>query len=398
MKSRGCLGEIGAIIALNLANLRHRPLMPAITVLGFLAVVLVMVLILSVGRGLSRTLGRTGSADVALVVSSGSYSESESHLDQQSARAVSSQRDVMHTPQGPLVSPEFVTSISIAKQGSGVPADVVMRGITPAAFEIHRRVRIIAGRVFKPGVHEAIVGRQAVREYRGLKIGDTIRSGSNRWKVVGIFAAGGSLRESEIWTDLEGLQTAFHMGSAYTDIYARLTSPSTLAAFKASIAKDPRLDAAVFGERQYYTQIAHSYSTIVTSAGVSLGLLMALGAIIGAINLMFTGLSARTREIATLRAVGFRRLAVSCATLIEMTGFGLIGGIAGGAIAYIAFDGYQAGTTMGNGFSQVAFQFAVTPGLLLSAVGFALAMGLAGGVLPALRAASLPVSIALRKP
>lgn len=397
MNGRHWIFEALAIVGLDLRNIRAQPLLPAITVAGFLAVVLVMVLVLSVGRGLGRTFSHTGSADVAMVVSSGAYSESESHLDEGMVRAVASQPGVAQTRHGPLVSPEFITSVSVPKQGTGVAAEVVMRGVTANAFAVHRQVRLIAGRRFRPGAHEAIVGLQAAREYQGLQPGDTIHSGSDSWTVVGLFAAGGGLRESEIWTDAAGLLTAFHMGNTYSDVYVRLASPAAIGAFRAAVNKDPRLDVSVQTEQQYFAQLAASYSRIVTIAGMSFAILMALGAMAGAANLMLTGLKARRREMATLRAMGFRRLPVCCALLLEAMVFSLIGGSGGCAIAYALFDGYQAGTTMGNGFSQIAFQFAVTPALMAGGIAFALIMGLIGGIFPAVRAARLPLAKALRQ-
>jgi putative ABC transport system permease protein len=396
MRSRNWFGEALSIGALNFRNAWARPMLPAIMVIGFLAVVLVMVTVLSIGQGLSNTFGHTGSKDVALVLSSGAYSESTSHISQTTVQAVGSQPGVAQGSGGPLISPEFVTTASVPKQGSNVRGNIVLRGVTDNAFRIHKQVHIIQGRRFKPGVHEVIVGRQAAKEYQDLDLGDTLHNGNVNWKVVGIFAANGSLHESEVWTDAAGLQTAFHMGNNYSDVYAKLTAPAAFKAFQAAVKKDPRLNVEAQTEKHYFAQYAKSYQSIITTAGMALAILMALGAIIGAINLMYTSLSTRIGEMATLRAVGFRRLPVLTAMLWEGLMFGFIGGILGCAIAYFAFNGYQAATAM-TGLTQVAFQFAVTPALLAAGIIFALIMGFIGGLFPAIRAARLPLAKALRE-
>ncbi|MGB9428837.1 MAG: ABC transporter permease [Gammaproteobacteria bacterium] len=391
------LTEAVALSILNLRIARGRPMIPLIMVVGFMVVVLVMILVLSLGQGLSRTFAQTGSADVAIVISSGAYSEPESHFDEEQVRAIGTQPGVMHTASGALISPEFVTSVSLPKQGSYVEADVVMRGVTSSAFQVHGQIHIVAGRLFDPGVHEVIVGQQAAREYQGLQLGDTIRSDNNTWKVVGIFTAGGGLRESEIWTDVAGLQAAFHMGNSYSDAYVELNSPAALKAFESAIKRDPRLDVEVFSENRYFAQMAESYTKIIDTLGIAFAVLMGLGAIIGAVNLMFASLGTRMRETAILRALGFYGSSTTLSILMEMMYYGLIGGIVAGLIGYLLFNGYQAGTTMGNGFSQVAFQFVVTPGLLIAGIVFALIMGFIGGLFPAIRAARLPVAKALRE-
>jgi len=382
---------------LNLRSAGKRPVIPLIMILGFMAVVLVMILVLSLGLGLSRTFTHTGSADVAIVMSSGAYSEPESHFDEDQVRAIASQPGVVQTAHGALISPEFVTSVSLPKQGSDVDADVVMRGVTANAFRVHAQIHIIAGRLFNPGLHEVIVGRQAAQEYQDLQLGDSIRSDNNTWKVVGIFTADGGLRESEIWTDVAGLQAAFHVGDSYSDVYVKLTSPEVIKVFESGIKRDPRLDVAVFSENRYFAQIAENYSKIVNNLGIPFAVLMGLGAIVGAVNLMFASLGTRIRETALFRALGFSSLSTTLAMLLEVMVYGLIGGIAAGLIGYLLFDGYQAGTTMGNGFSQVAFQFVVTPGLLMAGLAFALIMGFLGGLFPTIRAARVPVAKALRE-
>lgn len=386
-----------ALTLLNLRSAGGRPMIPLIMVAGFTVVVLVMILVLSLGQGLSHTFAQTGSADVAIVLSSGAYSEPESHFDADQVRAIGTQPGVMQAANGALISPEFVTSVNLPKQGSGVDADVVMRGVTSNAFQVHPQIHITAGRPFKPGVHEVIVGQQAAREYQGLQLGDTIHSDSDTWKVVGLFTADGGLRESEIWTDAAGLQSAFHMGNSYSDVYVKLKSPAAFEAFESAIKRDPRLDVAVFSENRYFAQIAESYNRIVDTLGISFAVLMGLGAIIGAVNLMLASLATRRREMAIFRAVGFSNRSATLAMLLEVMTYGLFGGLVACLVGYLLFNGYQAGTTMGNGFSQVAFRFAVTPGLLAIGLASALIMGFIGGLFPSVMTARLSVTAALRQ-
>lgn len=396
MRGASWLRETWIVLALGFRNAFVRPMLPVIVIIGFVAVVLVLVSVLSIGRGLSNTYANTGSPDVAMVLSSGSFSEGVSHLTEADVQALGSEAGVAQTARGPVVSPELVTTVEIPKRGSDVLSNVIMRGVTAAAFRVHSKLHIIAGRMFTPGIHEIIVGRQAAREYQSLALGSKLRSGNDTWTVVGIFAAGGSVHESEIWTDVAGLQTAFHMGDNYSSAYVKLVSPPAYAAFSTAVKKDPRLKVQVYREKDFYSDFGAGASQIISIAGVAIAILMALGAIIGAVNLMYTHLAARIGEMAMLRAVGFRRIAVLDAVLLEGLVFGLIGGVVGGGIAYLVFNGYQAGTIVGA-VTQVDFQFAVTGGLLIGGIVFALIMGFIGGLFPAVRAARLPVAKALRE-
>lgn len=396
MNASGWLRETHSVLMLGFRNAIIRPMLPVIVILGFVTVVLVMVSVLSIGHGLSNTFTKSGSQDVAMVMSSGAFAEAVSHLTEADVQALGSEPGVVQGAQGPLVSPELITTVELPKRGSGVVSDVIMRGVTDVAFQVHPKVHVIAGRMFRSGVHEVIVGEQAVREYRDLSLGSKIRSGNDTWTVVGIFASNGSIHESEIWTDAQGLQTAFHMGNSYSSAYIKLTSPAAYQGFAAAVNKDPRLNVQVQTEKSYYSKFGTGAAHIINSAGIAIAILMALGAVIGAINLMYTHLAARNREMATLRAVGFRRVSVLSAVLLEGLVFGLIGGIVGGGIAYLVFNGYQAGTIV-SAVTQVDFQFAVTGGLLIGGIIFALIMGFVGGLFPAIRAARLPVAKALRE-
>ncbi|HET8551358.1 MAG TPA: ABC transporter permease [Gammaproteobacteria bacterium] len=390
------LSQTFTLFKLNLRNALGRPLLPLIVIIGFFAVVLVLVSVLSIGQGLGRTFSRADATNVAMIMSNGAFTESRSNLTEDAVHAIASEPGIAQGVNGPLVSPEALTTVIVPKRGSGIDSNVVLRGVTADAFKVHNKVHIIAGRRFKTGVNEVIVGRQAVNEYQNLNIGDRVHIGKGDWKVVGIFAAGGNLRESEIWSDARRVQDAMHMGNAYSDAWAQLTSPAAFKQFKTKVEKDPRLNVQAKTEKDYYDNLAQGATGIVAVVGYAIGILMALGAIIGAINLLYTNLAARLGEMATLRAVGYRRGPVLASTLLEALTFALIGGILGGGIAYAVFDGYQAGTLAG-GLQQVAFQFAVTPGLLIGGIVFALIMGFIGGLFPAIRAARLPITKALRE-
>ncbi|MGH8378918.1 MAG: ABC transporter permease [Gammaproteobacteria bacterium] len=390
------LHQTRIVLSLGLRNVLVRPLLPVIVIVGFLAVVLVMVSVLSIGHGLSRTYADSGSPDVAMALAGGSLVESQSSLSSSEVQALASEPGVAMGVNGPLVSPELVTTVELPKLGSGAVSDVVLRGVAPVAFQIHSKVHLIAGSLFKTGVNEVIVGRQAAREYRGLGVGAVLRSGGVDWTVTGIFAADGNIHESEIWTDLPGLQSALHLDNRYSVLYLKMASPQAYAAFAKAVKDDPRLAVQIQTEKSYYAGFASGVSQLFHTTGLAIAVLMALGVVIGAINLMYVNLAARLREVATLRAVGFRRLPVLCAVLCEGLIFGLVGGVAGGLIAYGAFNGYQAGTILG-GPTQVDFEFTVSTGLLVAGIIFALIMGFIGGLFPAIRAARLPVAKALRE-
>ncbi|MGH8202317.1 MAG: ABC transporter permease [Steroidobacteraceae bacterium] len=390
------LCETGSLLGLGLRNVLARPLLPVIMTVGFLAVVLVVVSVLSIGRGLNRTYASTGEPDVAIAISEGSLVESQSGLSDSEVRALASQPGVARGAAGPLLSPELVDTVELPKRRSGVVSDVALRGVTPAGYQLHPTVHLTAGRMYRSGVREVIVGRQAVGEYRGLGVGATLHAGGVRWLVTGIFAADGDIHESEIWTDLPVLQDALRQPDSYSSVYLKMSSPASYTAFAAAAARDPRLAVQVQTETSFYADIASGVTDSFLGVASAIAILMAVGAVVGAINLMYVSLAARRRDIATLRAVGFRRLSVLSAVLCEGLILGLVGGVIGGAIAYLVFDGHQAGTIFGDGHTQVDFQFSVTAALLGGGIVFALLMGLIGGLLPAIRAARLPVARALR--
>jgi len=294
-------------------------------------------------------------------------------------------------------SPELFVIIAVPLARSGTDANVPLRGLSPVALKVRPQVRITEGRMFRTGTSEIVVGRAASQQFSGVSVGSTVRSGKTSWQVVGIFDADGSVAESELWCDARVLQSAYARGNSYQSVYLRLEGVDSLQTLKDALTTDPRLNVTIVREPDYYAQQSQVLQTVIRSIGFVIAALMGLGAIFGAVNTMYSAVASRTREIATLRALGFSAGPVVFSVLIEALLLSLIGGALGGLAAWAAFDGYQTATMNWQSFSQVAFAFAVTPDLLLRGLVYAAAMGLLGGLLPAIRAARLPVVSALRQ-
>jgi len=296
-----------------------------------------------------------------------------------------------------MASAELFVIVNVPKKSTGTDANVPLRGIQAAAFDVRQEVRLGEGRRFTAGTNEIIVGRSASNQFAGLELGQTQRWGENTWTVVGIFEADGTISESEIWCDAAVLQPAYRRGSTFQSVMAKLDSPETFQAFKDALTTDPRLDVQVERETDYYSSQSSMVRGIITGIGTVIAVLMGIGAVFGAVNTMYNAVATRTREIATLRALGFGGSSVVVSVLVESAFPAALGGVIGGALAYAAFHGYQTATMNFQTFSQVAFAFTVTPMLLVQGAMYALAMGLVGGLFPAVRAARLPIVTALRE-
>lgn len=389
--------QLVTVTGLNLANLRYRIGPSLVAVVGFAGVVMVFVGVLSIGQGFRETLEGSGRDDVAVVMRAGSSSELTSGLGFEQTRFIAEAPGVAVDAGGPLASPELLVIIDVQKRSTGFDANVPFRGVTGRAFAVRDQVRIVDGRNFEPGLNEVIVGRQAAEEFAGLRVGDRLQSGRVGWDVVGTFEADGGLNESELWTDARVLQDAYNRGNSFQVVYARLESADAIHMFADALERDARVNADVQSEVEYLAQQSSALATFINVAGTFVAVLMGIGAVFGAINTMYTTVAARAGEIATLRALGFRRLPVVVSVLIEGLVLGLAGGVIGGFLAWLVFNGYQASTLNFQSFSQVAFAFAVTPGLVATGIVGALLMGLAGGILPSIRAANLPIARALRE-
>lgn len=389
--------QIGSVAAFNLRTLPERKGAAIAAAVGIAGVVAVLVGVLSIAEGFRKAMTVSGSEDVALVLRSGADSEMTSGLSHEDTRVISDAPGVARNPAGALASAELFVIINLPKRSTGTDANVPFRGVQEMAFPVRGNVEMVQGRKFQPGRNEVIVGAGAAREFAGLDLGKKLKIGQNEWDVVGVFSAGGGIAESEIWTDAAVLQPAYHRGDSFQSVYAKLTSAKAFQEFKDALTSNPQLSVKVVRQSEFYAEQSTTITNFIRTVGVFVAALMALGALFGALNTMYSAVAARTREIATLRALGFGSSPVVLSILIESLLLALIGGGLGAAGAYFAFDGFTAATINWQTFSQVAFAFAVTPQLLVSAIVWAAAIGLIGGLFPAVRAARLPIAAGLRE-
>ncbi len=381
----------------NLKSLRGRLGSAATAVVGVAGVVSVFVAVLSIAQGFRATMEGTGAPDRVLVMRGGASAEMNSLLQRDDVRIIENAPGIRRIGGEPAVSAELFVVVDVPKRSTGTSANVPLRGVQPGAFLVRDNVKIVEGRRFTPGRKEVIVGSGAAAEFAGLEVGKTLRWGQNEWTVVGRFDAGGTVADSEIWCDVGVLQPAYRRGSTFQALYAKLTSPEAFDRFKAGLTSDPRLDVEVQRESEYFADQSRTLTEFISKAGTLIAVLMGIGAAFGALNTMYTAVASRTREIATLRALGFRPGPVVLSVLAESLALALIGGLVGGALAYFFFNGYRVATLNWQSFSQVAFAFRITPRLLIQGMVYAVVIGLVGGLFPAIRAARLPVATALRE-
>ncbi len=364
---------------------------------GIAGVVAVMVGVLSISQGILHMVKQSSTPENALVLRSGSSSELVSGLSGTDAEVIAEASGVRDWEGRPAASPELFLIINLPKRTTGTDANVPLRGVKPEAFAVRDRLQIVEGRAFEWGLNELVVGRGAASEFAGLEIGASIEVAGQQWPIVGVFEAGGGIAESEIWADAALLQAAYRRGNSYQSVTAKLETAGSFSDFKDTLTTDPRLNVRVVREAEFYESQAAMLTTLITGVGTVIAILMGLGAVFGALNTMYNAVSTRTREIATLRALGFKSGPVVISVLLESLVLALIGGLVGGSLAYFAFDGFRAATINWSSFSQIAFAFDVTPGLMLQGVIYACLLGLVGGLFPALRAARLPIATALRE-
>ncbi len=386
-----------AVTSLNLRNLPQRLASSTVAIVGVGAVVLVFAAVLSMAAGLEKTMVSAGSEDTAVIMRSGSTSELNSGLSNEQVLIVSNAPGVLKDGDSAIVSAELYVITDVRKRSTGTDANVPFRGVQEGAFQVRDGVSIVEGRMFEPGKNEIVVGRAAQMEFMGLDVGETIRFGQTEWSIVGTFDAGGSVSESELWTDVRVLQGAYRRGNSFQSVRVKLQSPDSLETLQQALEADPRIDPDVMSEREYYSSQSQGLVQFIKLLGYPLTVLMAIGAIFGALNTMYSSVSVRGKEIATLRALGFGPTAVLVSTVAESILLALAGGVLGGVLAYIVFNGFQVSTLNGASFSQVVFNFAVTPELLVQGLQAALIIGVVGGLFPAIRAARLPVAQALRE-
>ena len=391
------LNQVIAVTLLNLRNLPQRLGSSAVAVVGVAAVVLVFAAVLSMARGFERTMLTAGSDDTAIIMRSGATSEMSSGFSGDQVLVIASAPGLLKDGDTPVLSAELFVIADVKKKSTNTDANVPFRGVQASAFDVRRDMRITDGRMFETGKNEILVGRAAQREFQGLDVGSTIRFGKTDWTVVGAFDAGGSVSESELWTDVRVLQSAYRRGNSFQTVRVKLESPQSLEVLEANLKDDPRIDPDVMTEKEFYSSQSEQVTQFIKLLGYPLTILMSIGAIFGALNSMYSSISVRGKEIATLRALGFGPVPVLVSTIVESTLLALTGGLVGGAVAFLVFNGFQVSTLNFASFSQVVFNFAVTPELLLSGLKVALIIGIVGGLFPAIRAARLPVAQALRE-
>lgn len=390
--------QLGALLVFNVRTLRGRLGSAAAAVFGIAGVVAVLVFVLSIGEGFRSVMVVAGSPDTALVLRAGADNEMSSVMSRTDVDAVRDAPGVARGADGKaLISPEMFVIVDLPKRSTNTSANVPLRGVQPGGFAIRPEVKIVEGRMFEWGRNEVIVGRGAHAEFGGTDVGAELRFGTNAWKVVGIFAANGSISESELWADAAVLGPAYQRGNTSSIVITKLASPGSFRQFKDALTSDPKISVQVQSETEYYESQSRALRGLVTGLAFIVCSLMGLGAIFGALNTMYTAVAARSREIATLEALGFGGFAVMMSVILESLLLALVGGVVGGLVAYLAFDGYRAATMNWQTFSQVAFAFDVTPRLMVWAAIYALFIGLIGGFFPAIRAARMPVSVALRE-
>ena len=391
------LSQVAAVTRFGLLSIGQRRGSVAAALFGIAGVVGVFVGVLSMAVGFKRAMTASASADSAIVLRSGADNEMVSGFARDETRVIMDAPGVARGPAGPLASAELFVIINLPMRSSGTDANVPLRGVEHSAFRLRDKLKIVQGREFELGKNELVVGVGAAQEFTGLEVGRQLKVGRNEWAVVGTFSAGGGTAESEIWTDATVLQEAYHRGNTFQSVYAKLISPDAFQQFKDSLTTDPRVSVKVVRQADYYAEQSTMVTTLITTLGVVIAILMAVGAVFGALNTMYNSVSTRTREIATLRALGFGRGAVVASVMLESLAVALVGGVIGAAIAYVACNGFHTSTVNFQSFSQVTFAFKVTPPLLVDGIIWATVIGLIGGLLPALRAARLPIAAALRE-
>jgi putative ABC transport system permease protein len=391
------LSQVASVSKFGLLSIPQRGGSVAAAVFGIAGVVAVLVGVLSMGVGFRNALAASGAPDASIVLRSGADSEMVSGFLRESTRVIADAPGVARTKDGPLASAELFVIINLPKRSTGTDANVPMRGVERAALKVREKLKMVDGRMFEWGKNEVIVGVGAANAFAGLDLGGKLRIGRREWPIVGVFSAGGGTAESEIWTDATVLQAAYNRGDTFQSVYVKLVSPGAFQAFKDALTTDPRLNVKVLRQTEYYAEQSTAVTRLITTLGYLIAALMAVGAVFGALNTMYSSVSARTREIATLRALGFGSGAVVVSVMIESLALAVIGGALGAILSYVTFNGLHTSTMNWNSFSQVTFAFAVTPDLLVQGIVWAVLIGLIGGLLPALRGAHLPIAAALRE-
>lgn len=394
--------QAASVTAVGISTLTQRLGSSAVIVIGIAGVVAVLVALLAMANGYSETLRRSGSTDTAIVLRGASASEISSVLSHDNAVVIAQAPGIAKDAQGkPIASPELVAAANLPIKGGNPEEDfgsVQIRGIGEEAWQLRTNAKIIAGRKFTPGLRELVAGKGAQRQFAGLDVDHDIKLGNQTWKIVGIFESKDAM-DSELWGDADIVGSTYRPNGANSSssVFVRLTSADAFEPFKAALTSDPRLQVDVDTTVNYFSKQSEGTSKAITAIGMVVGTIMAIGAVFGALNTMFAAVATRAREIATLRAIGFRGVPVVIAIMLETMLLALIGGALGGLLAWLVFNGYSASTLAAGTTAQLTFQFNVAPAVLWTGIKWALAIGFIGGLYPALRAARMPVTTALRE-
>jgi putative ABC transport system permease protein len=388
------LKQVLSVTALGLRSIPERIGPTLVIVVGLAGVVAVFTALLAMAAGFSSTLESAGRSDVALVLRGGSQAELNSGITREQGTIIKQVPGVAQGEGGlPLASAEVVVIAELMKAGEKTGSNITVRGVEPAAFGLRPQLRIVEGRIFSQGLRELIVGQGVARQFEGARLGEAIRMRGSDWTVVGVFASGDAY-ESELWADVDVAHSAFNR-QGYSSVRLQLAAAGELQTVKDALSADPRVNVDVETEQQYFSGQTEQFRKTIGILAVFVTTIMGLGAVFAALNTMYAAVSAREREIATLRAIGFRGLPVVVSIMLESLILALVGGLLGALAAYVLFNNMVV-STLGANFTQVVFRFTVTPALVVDGLVIAVTIGMVGGFLPALRAARQPVTTALR--
>jgi putative ABC transport system permease protein len=384
-----------AVTAMSLQTLPQRIGASSVIVIGIAGVVAVLVSVLAMGAGFRHTLADTGRADRVIILRGGSDAELNSNLTRSDVDTIANAPGLAKDSSGKaLLSSELVTVVNVPKVDTGTDANVTLRGVGLKLTEVRPELKIVQGRMFRPAVRELIAGVGAAKQFRGLDVGGVLHLRNADWTVTGVFTSNGDIHESELLADVDTVGSSIER-NGYSSAVGLLTGPEQFNRFKDALTTDPQLKVDVKREPEYYAAQSKGLSQAINVVGTTVAIIMAIGAMFGALNSMYSAVAARGLEIATLRAIGFGALPVLSSVMVEALLLSLLGGVIGAALAWLFFNGHSV-STLGGAFAQVVFQLTVTRALIVTGIIWACVIGLLGGLFPALRAARLPVAEALR--
>lgn len=384
------ISQITAVVGMNIRSLPQRFWMSLATIFAVAIVVAVLLAFLAMGNGFRKTVQNTGSDSVAILMRESSQAELNSVLTREQVNLIETAPGIVRDENGPLVSAELYVIVDGIKKSSQTKVNLPFRGLDRRGIDIRENIRVVEGRMFESGRNEIMVGSNVLREFSGFELGKDVRLGNAQWTVVGVFDAGGSVFASELWADTRTVQSQFNRGNSYQTIRVALETPGDISPIKEFIANDPRLNLDIKTEKEYFSEQASQMSDFIFYLGWPLAITMALGALAGALNTMYTSVAQRAKEIATLRAIGYSGTSAFFGTMTESVVLAIFGGILGTVAAFLFFDGLTT-STLGGSFTQIVFDFQISTDALVRGIILAAVIGFVGGLFPALRAARMPV-------